>query len=253
MTVLETSGVTVRFGGNHALSDVSLTVEPSQIVGLIGPNGAGKTTLFNAVCGVIAPSAGTIRIMGRDVSKLATHKRARLGLGRTFQRLEVFASLSVRDNVRAGLEIRRSWSRGRGAGRQYLSSGNDELPPDAEVALILERLGLADLAEVPVGSLPTGSARLVELGRALAARPSVLLLDEPASGLDDGETEDFGTLLLDLAAAGLGILLVEHDVSLVMQVCGHIYVLDFGQVIASGDPDAVRSNEAVVAAYLGAG
>ena len=117
----------------------------------------------------------------------------------------------------------------------------------------LPPLGLADLAEVPVGSLPTGSARLVELGRALAARPSALLLDEPASGLDDGETQEFGTLLLDLAAAGLGILLVEHDVSLVMQVCAHIYVLDFGQVIASGDPDAVRSNEAVVAAYLGAG
>jgi branched-chain amino acid transport system ATP-binding protein len=253
MSVLETSGITVRFGGNQALSDVSLTVEPGQVVGLIGPNGAGKTTLFNAVCGVTPPTSGTVRIMGRDVSNLPTHKRARLGLGRTFQRLEVFASLSVSDNVRAGLEIRRSWSRGRGAGPQYLNGGGKELPPDAEVALILDRLGLAGLAEVPVGSLPTGQARLVELGRALAARPSVLLLDEPASGLDDAETEAFGALLLQLADAGLGILLVEHDVGLVMQVCSHIYVLDFGQVIASGDPATVRANEAVVAAYLGAG
>ncbi len=252
MSVLEASGVTVRFGGHQALSDVSISVDAGQVVGLIGPNGAGKTTLFNAVCGVIAPTAGSVRLNGRDASKLATHKRARLGLGRTFQRLEVFSSLTVRDNVRAGLEIRQTWSRRGGSGPQYLAGGAD-LPPAAEVSLILERLGLSNLAEVSVGSLPTGQARLVELGRALAARPSVLLLDEPASGLDDTETQDFGALLIELAAAGLGILLVEHDVGLVMQVCSDIYVLDFGQVIAHGDPDTVRANEAVVAAYLGAG
>lgn len=252
MSALEVSGVTVRFGGHQALSDVSLSVDEGQIVGLIGPNGAGKTTLFNAVCGVVTPSAGSVRLMGRDVSRLTTHRRARLGLGRTFQRLEVFSSLSVSDNVRAGVEIRQTWeSRGTTA-RQFLASDGN-LPTDAEVALILERLGLAGLADVPVGSLPTGQARLVELGRALGARPSVLLLDEPASGLDDPETADFGRLLVELSAAGLGILLVEHDVGLVMDVCERICVLDFGSVIASGDPDAVRANEAVVAAYLGAG
>jgi branched-chain amino acid transport system ATP-binding protein len=222
------------------------------VVGLIGPNGAGKTTLFNAICGVTAPTTGMIRVMGRDVSRLATHKRARLGLGRTFQRLEVFSSLSVSDNVRAGLEIRRSWARRHGSGPQFLATGGD-VPPEAEVALILQRLGLSALADVPVGSLPTGQARLVELGRALAARPTVLLLDEPASGLDDAETTEFGVLLIELAAAGLAILLVEHDVGLVMQVCTQIYVLDFGQIIASGTPEEVRANEAVVAAYLGAG
>ncbi len=166
----------------------------------------------------------------------------------------MFSSLSVSDNVRAGLEIRRTWARRVGPSRQFLATGGAEPPPDAEVALILERLGLAELADVPVGALPTGQARLVELGRALAARPSVLLLDEPASGLDDTETTDFG----DAAGRpgvppGSRILLVEHDVSLVMQVCEQIYVLDFGQVIASGSPEEVRANEAVVAAYLGAG
>ncbi|MGI9578158.1 MAG: ABC transporter ATP-binding protein [Microthrixaceae bacterium] len=246
--------MSVRFGGHLALSDVTVSVEPGRIVGLIGPNGAGKTTLFNAICGVITPTAGKVTIQGRDVSGLATHKRARLGLGRTFQRLEVFSSLSVADNVRAGLEIRHTWAGRKGARPQFLAgSASGELPADAEVALILDRLGLSELAEVSVGSLPTGQARLVELGRALAARPSVLLLDEPASGLDDTETNDFGALLIELAAAGLGILLVEHDVGLVMQVCSEIYVLDFGQVIANGNPDMVKKNDAVVAAYLGTG
>ncbi|MCP4433986.1 MAG: ABC transporter ATP-binding protein [Actinomycetia bacterium] len=252
MTGLEASNVTVRFGGHQALSDVSVSVDPGRIVGLIGPNGAGKTTLFNAVCGVIQPAAGTVTLNGRDVSAMPTHKRARQGLGRTFQRLEVFSSLSVADNIRAGLEIRQTWAMRGGAAPQYLAAGQD-LPHQAEVAMILDRLGLSELASVPVGSLPTGQARLVELGRALAARPRVLLLDEPASGLDDNETQDFGKLLLELAEAGLGILLVEHDVGLVMQVCSEIYVLDFGQIIAHGDPDTVRANEAVVAAYLGAG
>jgi branched-chain amino acid transport system ATP-binding protein len=242
--------LSVRFGGHLAVGDVSLSVDGGQIVGLIGPNGAGKTTTFNAVSGVIQPSSGTVSLAGRDVSKLPTHKRARRGLGRTFQRLEVFSSLTVRDNVRVGLEIRRSWARRGGAPRQFLSDA--DLPDDAEVGLILERLGLAPVAELPVGSLPTGQARLVELGRALAARPSVLLLDEPASGLDEAETADFGRLLVDLAGHGLGILLVEHDVALVMDVCHHLHVLDFGQMIASGSPDEVRTNAAVVAAYLGA-
>ncbi len=251
MSVLEVSGVTVRFGGHQALSDVSLEVGQGEVVGLIGPNGAGKTTLFNAICGVVTPTAGSVRIMAHDVSRLPTHRRARLGLGRTFQRLEVFSSLSVADNVLAGIEIRNTWQRRGAVARQFLASDSN-LPAAAEVDIILERLGLDELADVPVGSLPTGQARLVELGRALGARPSVLLLDEPASGLDDNETRTFGELLVSLAHAGLGILLVEHDVGLVMEVCERIYVLDFGSVIASGDPETVRANDAVVAAYLGA-
>jgi len=202
VSVLEIDHISVRFGGHLAVSDASLQVEGGRISGLIGPNGAGKTTTFNAVCGVVTPSSGRIRLDGRDISRMGTHQRARLGIGRTFQRLEVFASLTVRENVQVGLEIRRSWSRRRAALPQYLADGGDPSPRE-EVDLILERLDLAPLADTIVGSLPTGHARLVELGRALAARPSILLLDEPASGLDDNETDAFGDLLdrLQLATA----------------------------------------------------
>jgi branched-chain amino acid transport system ATP-binding protein len=250
MSVLEVENLSVRFGGHLAVGDASLRVEGGSISGLIGPNGAGKTTTFNAISGVVSPTAGRVLLDGRDISGLPTHRRARLGLGRTFQRLEIFASLTVRENVQVGLEIRRSWSRRRGTLPQYLDGGGDP-SPDREVDLILERLDLGRLADVTVGALPTGHARLVELGRALAARPSILLLDEPASGLDDAETEAFGGLLVALAGNGLGILLVEHDVALVMRVCSVLSVLDFGQVIATGTPAEVRSNEAVLAAYLG--
>jgi branched-chain amino acid transport system ATP-binding protein len=250
VSVLEVDRVSVRFGGHLAVSDCSLRVEGGRVSGLIGPNGAGKTTTFNAICGVVQPTAGQVRLDGRDISGLGTHKRARLGIGRTFQRLEVFSSLTVRENIQVGLEIRRSWSRRKAALPQYLAEGGDPAP-DAEIDLIIERLELGALADELVGSLPTGHARLVELGRALAARPSVLLLDEPASGLDDNETDAFGELLVTLASNGLGILLVEHDVALVMRVCEHLSVLDFGQIIATGTPDEVRANEAVLAAYLG--
>ncbi len=250
MSVLEVDRISVRFGGHLAVSDCALRVEGGRVSGLIGPNGAGKTTTFNAICGVVQPSSGEVRLDGRNISGLGTHKRARLGIGRTFQRLEVFSSLTVRENIQVGLEIRRSWSRRKAALPQYLDAGGDP-EPQAEIDLIIERLDLGGLADELVGSLPTGHARLVELGRALAARPSVLLLDEPASGLDDAETDAFGDLLVTLAANGLGILLVEHDVALVMRVCEHLSVLDFGQIIASGTPDEVRSNEAVLAAYLG--
>jgi branched-chain amino acid transport system ATP-binding protein len=250
MSVLEVDRVSVRFGGHLAVSECSLRVEGGRVSGLIGPNGAGKTTTFNAICGVVAPSSGRVLLDGVDISRLGTHQRARQGIGRTFQRLEVFSSLTVRENVQVGLEIRRSWSRRRGALPQYLAGGGDPAPAE-EIDLILQRLDLAPLADELVGNLPTGHARLVELGRALAARPSILLLDEPASGLDDNETEAFGDLLVTLAGNGLGILLVEHDVALVMRVCEHLSVLDFGQVIATGTPGEIRSNEAVLAAYLG--
>jgi len=255
--VLQVEGLSVRFGGHLAVGDVSLSVHPGRISGLIGPNGAGKTTTFNAICGVTPPTAGRVLLDGEDVSRLGTHQRARRGIGRTFQRLEVFSSLSVADNVRVGLEIRASWSRRRRPAPQYLAAAAgldpERIDPDAEVVLIIERLGLARVADVPVGSLPTGQARKVELGRALAARPRVLLLDEPASGLDDLETHEFGGMLGDLASAGLGILLVEHDVALVMRVCADLSVLNFGQLIASGTPEEVQSNRAVLDAYLGGG
>ena len=252
MALLETRGLTMRFGGNVAVSDVDLAVEGGAATGLIGPNGAGKTTTFNMICGVLTPSGGTVTLGGRDISSLSTHRRARLGIGRTFQRLEVFSSMSVRDNIVVGAEIRESWARTTPAGPQLLAGGAD-LDRDDEVSLILERLGLMDVAEARVGELPTGQARLVELGRALAIRPKVLLLDEPASGLDDAETASLASLIAELTAAGLAVLLVEHDVPLVMSVCSMIYVLDFGRIIASGTPDQVQQDQTVLDAYLGSG
>ena len=249
--LLSTRGLTVRFGGHLAVSDVDLDVSAGRVTGLIGPNGAGKTTTFNMISGVLRPSGGTVRLDGADISRLGTHKRARLGVGRTFQRLEIFSSMTVRDNVRVGAEIRQGWSRVTPSGAQLLAPEGSVLSIDDEVDLLLHRLGLDDVAGSLASALPTGQARLVELARALAIRPRVLLLDEPASGLDDSETEAFGELLAELAAAGLAIFLVEHDVALVMSVCSHIYVLDFGQVIASGTPAEIQHNQVVLDAYLG--
>jgi branched-chain amino acid transport system ATP-binding protein len=231
---LRVDGVTVRFGGVVALDDVSLDAHGGVVTGLIGPNGAGKTTLFNVITGLQPVTAGRVRLDDRDITTAKGHRRARLGVARTFQRLELFGSLSVRDNVLVAAE----------------SKGASDAGAVADAAV--ERVGLAGLAHDRADALPTGTARLVELARALASQPSVLLLDEPGSGLDDEETERFGDLLLELAAEGLAVLLVEHDVDLVMRVCSHIHVLDFGRRIASGEPSAVRGDAGVQAAYLGA-
>jgi branched-chain amino acid transport system ATP-binding protein len=236
--LLSVENLTVRFGGHVAVDAISFAVDASCATGLIGPNGAGKTTIFNAVCGVITPASGSVRLEDRDITTLSTHKRARLGIGRTFQRLEVFGTLSVQDNVRVAVEIRDSWTR---RSRDSLRQADE----------LLARVGLADVKDLRVDQLPTGQARLVELARALAIGPKVLLLDEPASGLDDGETEQLGELLRGLAGDGLAVLLVEHDVGLVVGVCAQIYVLDFGRVIASGTADEVQRDERVREAYLG--
>ena len=238
MSALTVQQVSVRFGGVHALSEVDLDVAPGAVTGLIGPNGAGKTTLFNVICGLQAPTVGRVLLGGTDISGTKPHQRARLGLGRTFQRLEVFGSLTVRDNVRVAAEVHKSWS----------SSAPD---PDALADEVLARIGLGSLASARVDALPTGSARLVELARALAAQPKVLLLDEPSSGLDEDESDAFAELLLDLAVGGLAILLVEHDVDLVMRVCSLVHVLDFGKILAVGSPAVIRSDPVVQRAYLG--
>jgi branched-chain amino acid transport system ATP-binding protein len=236
--VLEVAGVSVRFGGISAVSDVSLTVLPGQVTGLIGPNGAGKTTTFNVITGLQEPTTGKVFIDGRDVGKLAPHKRARLGLARTFQRLEVFGSLTVFENLLAAAEFHKSWSR-------------DSTPPRDVATEVLDRVGLRPVGNARVDALPTGVARLVELGRALATRPRVLLLDEVGSGLNSDETAALGNLMLELVSDGTAILLVEHDVELVMRVCREIYVLDFGRLIADGTPSEIQKNPAVQAAYLG--
>jgi branched-chain amino acid transport system ATP-binding protein len=240
VTVLEVSNVTVKFGGNVALQSVSLSAEAGVVTGLIGPNGAGKTTLFNVITGLQAPTGGQVCLDGRDITGLAPFKRARAGLARTFQRLELFTLLSVRANVRVAADIHRSHTR------------DASLDPDRVADEILERLGLAELGGTRVDQLPTGQARLVEIGRALATRPQVLLLDVPASGQEEAETDTLAGLLAELAAEGMAVLLVEHDVQLVMRACQLVHVLDFGQILAVGTPDEVRHNQLVLDAYLGA-
>ena len=237
--MLRVEDVHVRFGGVQALSGVSLEVPEGSLVGLIGPNGAGKTTLFNVVTGLEKPYQGRVQLGGEDVTSLPPHQRARRGLGRTFQRIEVFSSLTVHENVLAAAEARRSWAK-------------DGSVPADEASRVLERVGLSQVEHERVDQLSTGLLRLVELARALASQPRVLLLDEPGSGLDTTESEALGDLLLDLVADGRSILLVEHDVDLVMRVCHEISVLDFGRVIAHGTPAEVQSDPAVQAAYLGA-
>jgi len=235
---LSVEAVTVRFRGNVAVNGVDLTAEPGCVTGLIGPNGAGKTTLFNVITGLQQPTAGRVVLDGHDITKLPPFKRARKGIGRTFQRLELFSALTARENIRVAADIHRGWSSQRES-------------PDDVAERIIQRIGLNDVAEIRVDSLPTGQGRLVELGRALATNPTVLLLDEPAAGQDESETERFANLLRELAGEGMAVLLVEHDVSLVMDVCSHIHVLDFGEIIAAGSPEEIRVNNAVLAAYLG--
>ena len=234
MASLEVDGVTVAFGGDLALDGVGLTAEAGRVTGLIGPNGAGKSTLFDVVSGLRRPSSGRVLLGGRDVTRMGPARRARHGLARTFQRLEPFGRLSVRDNLLVAAEL-----------------GPERRRAAGTVDAILDRLDLAEIADSTADALPTGAARLVEVGRALATRPRLLLLDEPAAGQDGEETARFAAVLRSLAAEGTAVVLVEHDMGLVMGVCDEVHVLDLGKVIASGPPDAIRRDEAVLAAYLG--
>ncbi len=264
---LSVSEVAVRFGGVSALNDVSLQVEPGTVTGLIGPNGAGKTTLFNVISGLQVPDRGSVHLFETDVTTMKPHRRARLGLARTFQRLEIFGTLSASENVQVGLEstvkwwewrhLRRAmpWTRQGGEGATGPASGA-EAPSSGSLATttcerLLEGVGLAGLGHQQSSNMSTGLARMVELARALAIGPKLLLLDEPGSGLDEAESQALGDLLARLAAGGMAVLLVEHDMELVMRICDRIYVLDFGDIIASGSPESIRRDPMVQAAYLG--
>ena len=232
---LEVSDVVVTFGGRRALDGAGLSAPSGQVTGLIGPNGAGKSTLFDVICGLRRPDAGRVTVDGKDVTKAGPAARARHGMARTFQRLELFGRLTVRENLLVAAEL--------GTARKHAAGLVEE---------ILARLNLTDAADRPADALSTGTGRLVEVGRALAARPKYLLLDEPAAGLDAAETRGFAQLLRGLAAGGTAIVLVEHDMSLVMDVCDRIHVLDLGSIICTGAPEQVQRDERVLAAYLGA-
>jgi ABC-type branched-subunit amino acid transport system ATPase component len=243
--------LSVRFGGLLAVDGVSLQADRGRITGLIGPNGAGKTTIFNACRGMVSPAGGTVRLDGRPLDRQRPAQRAQLGLGWTFQRMQLWESMSVADNVRLGLECRYA---GRWLWSQVLSSRTERTTCRAAAEEAMDRCGISGLAHIPVGELSTGHRRLVEFARALAGRFGFLLLDEPAAGLDDAESEVFARLLLDTVERdGTSILLVEHDIALVRQVCEYVYVLDFGRLIFEGSTDHALASSAVKAAYLGEG
>ena len=252
MSILQAERVTVRFGGLLAVDDATLAVPEGGLVGLIGPNGAGKTTVFNVVSGFIAPTRGSITFDGRDVTKAPASARAKLGVGRTFQKLELFSRMTVFDNLMVAAES--------GASRLDLASDLLHLPRRpreerrcAQIAeQYLDELGLAWARDHRASDLPVGTARILELGRALCTNPKLLLLDEPSSGLDSSETRDFGRLLKKINSEHrVAILLVEHDMDLVMEVCNEIFVLDFGRMIAHGTPKEVAGDPTVRTAYLG--
>jgi ABC-type branched-subunit amino acid transport system ATPase component/branched-subunit amino acid ABC-type transport system permease component len=247
---LRVRGLDVRFGGIHAVQSLDLAVPIGQITGLVGPNGAGKTTIFNACSGLVRPTSGRVFLCGKDVTRLSASGRSRLGLGRTFQRAELFDSLSVRQNVALGREA--SMAGGNPATQLFVRRGERTAVATA-VDTAVELTGIGALLDLQAGLLPTGQRRLVELARALAGPFTILLLDEPSSGLDVVETQRFGEVLsMVVRERSVGLLLVEHDMSLVRQICHSIYVLDFGQLIFRGTPDEMPGSSAVRAAYLGA-
>ena len=241
--------LSVAYGGNQAVSDVSLSAPTGRITGLIGPNGAGKTTTFNACSGLLRPTRGSVHLFGTDVTRKNPAARARLGLGRTFQVMQLVNAMTVESNVAFGAECRLV---GANPLRQLFSTPARRRAVGEATEGALERCGLTAIANRLVSTLSTGQRRLVELARVLAGGYRLLLLDEPSSGLDDSETVRFGDILRSaVAEEGIGILLVEHDMALVMRVCSQIYVLEFGDVIFDGSPAEVQSSDIVRAAYLG--
>jgi branched-chain amino acid transport system ATP-binding protein len=247
--LLSAQGVTKKFAGITALDSVSLDVGEREIVGLIGPNGAGKTTFFNCLLGLLKPDGGSVTFEGRDLARIPTHKRARLGIGRTFQRIELFSGMSPRDHFLVAERVRN----GRGAlWKDLLFLGRPSSDENARVDAMLELLGLQRVADRPIESLSLGVGRLVEIGRALMTQPKLVLLDEPSSGLDRRETEVLTEQLRTVQQErGFAVLLVEHDVEFVRSLVERVFVLDFGTLIASGTTAEVFADSAVRKAYLG--
>jgi ABC-type branched-subunit amino acid transport system ATPase component len=250
--VLEARDVVVRFGGLMALAGVDVSVPSGALIGLVGPNGAGKSTLFGVCSGLLRPTRGRVFLSGEDVTEASPQARARLGLARTFQQPEMFMSLTVRQHLTLAYRV----ANNRARLWKDMFTGASVRRPDAgekeRVEMLLEILSLKDVANALVDTLPLGTTRLVEVGRALANNPKVVLLDEPLSGLDAKEAVRLAAAFRrTVDAEGTSLLLVEHDVAMVLSLSSHIYVLDFGQLIAQGSPDSVRNDPTVKAAYLG--
>jgi branched-chain amino acid transport system ATP-binding protein len=245
MSRLDVQDVTVRFGGVTAVNGATITADGGHVTALIGPNGAGKTTLFNVITGLQKPTEGKVFLDGNDLTHTPTHQRARHGIARTFQRLEAFGSLTVAENIRVAADAAAGRRRSRPGARRSRRN------PGSATRDLIAKIGLERYADAPADSVPTGIARLLELARALAIDPDLLLLDEPSSGLSENETEAFGDLLRELAGQGRAVLIVEHDMPLIMRISDRIHVLDRGVLIASGTPSEIQADPAVRKAYLG--
>jgi branched-chain amino acid transport system ATP-binding protein len=248
--LLELHDVGIRFGGLQAVDELSFSVAEGQIVGLIGPNGSGKTTVFNLITGVHRPSEGEILWQGRPITGARSHRIAALGIRRTFQTIRLFPEMSVFENVRAGchLGVRQHWWQGM---LQLPAQRREEAALAERTHEVLRQLRLDHLADEPATSLPYGLQRRVELARALVGDPRLIILDEPAAGLNEAESAALSETILAVRASGITVLLVEHDMSVVMKISDHILVLNFGRLIAEGDAAAIRDNPAVIEAYLG--
>jgi branched-chain amino acid transport system ATP-binding protein len=249
--VLEVRDLSIRFGGLQALEDVNLTINEWEIVGLIGPNGAGKTTAFNCITGFYRPDTGTVRYRGQDVTRVPPHRKAAMGFGRTFQNVGMVKSATAIENLKTAQHAKVEYDIASGligAGPTW----REERELAARADAILELLGLSAIRDTRVGGLSYGTLKLLELGCALATDPDILLLDEPSSGMGPEESEELGDRLLALRQEfGLTMLLIEHHVPLVLRVCDHVYVLNFGRLLAEGQPSVIQTHPEVVAAYLG--
>jgi branched-chain amino acid transport system ATP-binding protein len=250
MSLLRLEGVTRRFGGLTAVDAVSLEIEAGAVSAIIGPNGAGKTTLFNLIAGFLTPDVGRIEFDGRDITGLAPHAVAAHGLVRTFQLVQLFPDLTAAENVAVGRHLRTRGGVWAALARPAWARAQ-ALETRGIAAELLQFVGLADRAHMPASALTYGQQRLLEIARAMAAAPKLLLLDEPAAGLNPEETAHLADTIRRIVGRGLTVLLIEHDMSLVMRVAERIFVVDFGRKIAEGPPEAVQRDEAVIAAYLG--
>jgi ABC-type branched-subunit amino acid transport system ATPase component len=248
--LLELRNLSCSFGGVVAVQSACITVESGRIHGLVGPNGAGKTTILNLISGMLRPSHGTILLNGRRIDGLPTHRIAGLGVRRTYQNIRLFGRMSTRENVLVGLHSRRQNSFWR---RLYFSPGTRRAEQAAleEAGSLLDRAGIGGRARDRAGDLPYGDQRRLEIARALASRPTLLLLDEPTAGMSTAEASEIAELIRSVAAEGTGVLLVEHNLELIMEICEAVTVLNFGSVIAAGTPEAIRHDSQVIAAYIG--